>query len=433
MTETGSVVSTDGDDSEEDIQNKICTPTELIAIADEVAADLFPKKSESRYKLAYQKFEEWKKDCKASSFSERVLLAYFKYLQQEKKNKPTTMWSIHSMLIKSIMIEHNIDISGYRKLTAFLKKSSVGYEPKKSLVLTPEDTQKFLDEAPDDMFLSHKVILALGLSGGLRRQEIHDLTVDDIQIKGDDIALVEVKYTKTNQKKAFAMTGQLFEIYKKYITMRNLNSTITTKSLMLKYTKSRCTKQVMGINTIGAVPKTVAEFLGLKDPHLYTGHCLRRSAASMLVSSGADMDTLKRFGAWKSTSVAEGYIVDNLNNKRKISDRINNELNPQQKKPRVETITSNELEQHNDLRQSSAEKVTSTDPRNSNRLGYMGKSVVSVTETGVKSLRSSSTSAVLTTLRSGAVESMEIANINTQIELTSNASSHNANTEVNFL
>ncbi|KAJ8914344.1 hypothetical protein NQ315_011332 [Exocentrus adspersus] len=41
---------------------------------------------------------------------------------------------------------------------------------------------------------------------------------------------------------------------------------------------------------------------------LYTGHCFRRTSASLLADSGASIDVLKRHGGWKSASVAEGIF-----------------------------------------------------------------------------------------------------------------------------
>ena len=64
--------------------------------------------------------------------------------------------------------------------------------------------------------------------------------------------------------------------------------------------------------------KKVATFLKLPNPSLYTGHAFRRSSATLLADSGADLSLLKRHGGWKSTSVAERYIEDSLNTKIKL-------------------------------------------------------------------------------------------------------------------
>lgn len=50
-------------------------------------------------------------------------------------------------------------------------------------------------------------------------------------------------------------------------------------------------------------------------PELYTGHCFRRNSATLLVNNCADIHQLKRYGDWKSSTVAEGYVDDCLTHK----------------------------------------------------------------------------------------------------------------------
>jgi integrase len=73
---------------------------------------------------------------------------------------------------------------------------------------------------------------------------------------------------------------------------------------------------------MGAIPKKIAIYLGLPNASEYTGHCLRRSSASLLAEAGASMSMLKRHGGWRSTSVAEGYIESSLENKKMVSKKI---------------------------------------------------------------------------------------------------------------
>ena len=54
--------------------------------------------------------------------------------------------------------------------------------------------------------------------------------------------------------------------------------------------------QRIGINTLGEMGKKVAIFLNLSQPSLYTGHAFRRSSATFLADSGADISVLKRHG-----------------------------------------------------------------------------------------------------------------------------------------
>lgn len=110
------------------------------------------------------------------------------------------------------------------------------------------------------------------------------------------------------------------------MTLRPHN--IQEKRFFLNYKQGKCTKQVVGINKIGGMAKDIAAFLKLPNPEQFTGHCFRRSSATMLVNAGGDLLTLKRHGGWRSSAVAEGYIDDSIENKIQISNKIVKSVNP---------------------------------------------------------------------------------------------------------
>jgi hypothetical protein len=64
------------------------------------------------------------------------------------------------MLKVNLIVKNNVDISKFCKLIGFLKRSSNGYRPKKSNILTREQMDRFISEAPDnDYYLMIKVSL----------------------------------------------------------------------------------------------------------------------------------------------------------------------------------------------------------------------------------------------------------------------------------
>lgn len=75
------------------------------------------------------------------------------------------------------------------------------------------------------------------------------------------------------------------------------------------------------------MPREIAKYLKLENPELYTGHSFRRTSASLLADSGADMAQIKRHGGWKSDAVAEGYIENSIKNKERTSYRIGEKIN----------------------------------------------------------------------------------------------------------
>lgn len=122
---------------------------------DEVKLSNLPDKSYIRYVQAYEKLTKWQKSQNTDSFKEEELLAYFN--EASKIYAPSTLWSTYSMLKATIKSTHNVNISDYSKLIAFLKKKNVGFQSKKANVFTADEVQKFLDEAPDEEYLAIKV------------------------------------------------------------------------------------------------------------------------------------------------------------------------------------------------------------------------------------------------------------------------------------
>jgi hypothetical protein len=182
-------------------------------------------------------------------------------------------------------------------------------------VLKREHIDRFLNEVPDAKYLMVKVAIIFGLFGGLRREELCKLTVDDIE-ELEDSLLVRISDTKTNVNRSFCIVGSYVTYCRKYAALRPPN--VTHRRFFLKCYNNKCTVQPVGINTFGKMPCEIAELLKLPEPKLFTGHCFRRSAASLLADSGANLMTIKRFGGWKSSNVAESYIDDSVGNKNQI-------------------------------------------------------------------------------------------------------------------
>lgn len=160
----------------------------------------------------------------------------------------------------------------------------------------------------------------MGIAGACRKHELVQLKISDIEDL-TTAAIIKIDNTKNNISRKFTISGLFYNIYKKYA---NLRPCTTQTRFFLNYQHGKCTQQVVGINKIGSVAKTVATFLQLDNPELYTGHCFRRSSATILVDAGGDLPALKRHGGWKSSQVAEGYIDDSITNRDNISHRIMN-------------------------------------------------------------------------------------------------------------
>lgn len=130
-------------------------PAELLAQYHKAMDDILPNRSGNRYNQAYEVFKKWQISYGTSSFDEEVVMAYF--AQAGEKYKPSTLSSMHSMLKKTLIVKHNINIAKYCHLNSWLKKQLDGYQSKQSNVFTPEEISKFVTEAPNELYLAMKV------------------------------------------------------------------------------------------------------------------------------------------------------------------------------------------------------------------------------------------------------------------------------------
>jgi integrase len=160
--------------------------------------------------------------------------------------------------------------------------------------------------------------LIIGYTGACRRDEITKMLIEDVEIRADAI-MISIPKTKNNVSRLFVITEESWiGIIKKYINLRP--NSVTHKRLILTYRSGHCISSPIGINTIGKMPRIIAEYLKLPNPELYTGHCLRRSSITHLANAGGDLVTIKRHGGWRSSSVAEGYIDNSIKKKMEVAE-----------------------------------------------------------------------------------------------------------------
>ncbi|KAJ8967822.1 hypothetical protein NQ317_007634, partial [Molorchus minor] len=247
-----------------------CESEEIVEAANIAISNLLPTKSRSLYDIAYNRFKKWCAGKNVLVYSENVLLAYFS--ENAKNYKSSTLWVQYSMV---------------------------------------NEIDRFLSSADDKEFLMIKVGLILGIAGACRTDELVNLTVDDIEDVGSSL-IVKIPNTKTKIPLIFVVTdvGNMLELFRKYLSLRPPH--VKHKRLFLYYKAGKCSSQPVGKNTMGKIPSVVASYLKLPDVACYTGHCLRRSSATLLADAGVDITTIKRHAGWKSTTVAEGYVENSI-------------------------------------------------------------------------------------------------------------------------
>ncbi|XP_050302263.1 uncharacterized protein LOC126740331 [Anthonomus grandis grandis] len=185
------------------------TLPELTEAVNAASLELLPIKSRNKYNYAYSRFMDYRTNKNVTSFSENVVMAYF--LELGSKINSSTLWANYSMLKATLAIRHDVDISEYSKLRAFLKQQAHAYKPKKSKILTKEEINKFIQEAPDKEYLMIKVAVIFGISGACRMDELVKMTVQDIQDLLSKL-LVTIPDSKTNTSRSFIVIVIVIQI-----------------------------------------------------------------------------------------------------------------------------------------------------------------------------------------------------------------------------
>ncbi|KAJ8976551.1 hypothetical protein NQ317_007591 [Molorchus minor] len=220
-----------------------------------------------------------------------------------------------------------------------------------------------------------KVGLILGIAGACRTDELVNLTVDDIEDVGSSL-IVKIPNTKRSQANAFEnnfglknladVEGDRTESPKhrllaKELLTRNIDTPYHVNNnqmflrkvseidravygknnAILKWQHSGTSKwadlkllniafmsiltagKLVSLNNVSKVYKVWNVELRLNYLCCgYTGHCLRRSSATLLADAGVDITTIKRHAGWKSTTVAQGYVENSIENKTKIANQV---------------------------------------------------------------------------------------------------------------
>ena len=113
------------------------------------------------------------------------------------------------------------------------------------------------------MSFHFQVILIIGITGACRREELHQLTVDNVK-DNDTHLTVTIPKTKIHIIRTFTINNPFRDIVIKFMALRP--GTVRHNNFFLNYQNGRCTCQVIGVNKIGRTPSLIAQCLQLPKP-----------------------------------------------------------------------------------------------------------------------------------------------------------------------
>lgn len=151
----------------------------------------------------------------------------------------------------------------------------------------------------------------------MKFQDVEDL---------NDKYLVSIHDNKNDYPGQFIIGNLFYSTVKKYILLRLTSNFSERFFIQYLEDKETCTRTPIGRHTIGTMPKRIATYLQLPNVKRYTGHCFRRTSATLLSDSGANMQMIKQLGRWRSDMIAQGYVENSMHNRQMIYNEITQKI-----------------------------------------------------------------------------------------------------------
>ncbi|CAM9880030.1 unnamed protein product, partial [Heterosigma akashiwo] len=210
---------------------------------------------------------------------------------------------------------------------------------KKSKSFTRDKLMRFLKEAPNTpRWLQKKAVAIVATYGGLRISEVVYLLDTDILEWNQFLIRINIRASKTDKKgqgHSFVIDRapevsdpNPYLILEMYIEKLEEDMSYavgeSNQRFWPKYSEAsgKFVNSPIGKNTMAKIPSEIAEFLGLPNPELYTGHAFRHTFANILANSGCTKVQLQQAGRWKSAAACEGYLANSELSRTNVASAI---------------------------------------------------------------------------------------------------------------
>eukprot|EP01083_Nonionella_stella_P023578 65244_1 len=311
-------------------------PSELPRIS------LIPQISRKEYIKWYNEFAAFLNAHHFAVINPDVVLVYLNHLKQRKS--AATISKEWSGVKQMVFVMHEVNLLKNDLIQKVISLWLKDHTTKKSLIFTRQQYEEFLDfKANTPEMLQLQANSVIGWNGALRAIDYTMMHYDKIDEEHEGHA----KITRfTDDKTGNASYSFYYYKFKTKAWTEFWVSGGKEVDILDRYNvvthafhcgvgrfcwQARCSKD--GSSKHHAQPtgkgwyystcyNKVASLLGLKNPHLYTGHSMRASSASAAADEGATMIELQAHGGWKSQKVAKSYVRASKVTKRNMAKRL---------------------------------------------------------------------------------------------------------------
>ncbi len=223
-----------------------------------------------------------------------LIYEYMTFLNRERFNNPSSrarkiasIRSFFKYLHKSGILEENP--------TAELE--TIKLRKKLPTYFTLEDSLNLLENIDSKNTARDYCIITLFLNCGMRLAELVSINITDI--RGDILTVVG----KGNKERTIYLNQACLDAIEDYMTVRRtLTATASDKNALFLSSRHRRISR----RTVQYIVEQNVKKLGL-DPHKYTTHKLRHTAATLMYQAGVDIRALQEILGHEQLSTTEIY------------------------------------------------------------------------------------------------------------------------------
>lgn len=267
------------------------------------------------YRVCIRQFLKWLKDNQINQPTRDDIKAYKLYLKNSNYTNGTKNQYIRAVkhLFKWLYSE-----GLYPNISDNIKGFKVIADNTKKDAFTEQEIKKIIDDIDTTSVIGKrdKAIILLMLVGGLRITEIHNMDIQDIEIKNNEYIINIMGKGHTEKDNYIKVIKPIYDVLKEYLDTRPNKRGIDP---LFTSTSNRALNKRITKETLSQIIKNRFRYSGFNSKKL-TAHSIRHTTATLLLKSGADIYKTQHHLRHQDPKTTEIYI--NMNNKEQDTSEL---------------------------------------------------------------------------------------------------------------
>lgn len=267
------------------------------------------------YRVCIRQFLKWLNDNQIKKPTKDTIKAYKLYLKESNYTNGTKNQYIRAV---KHLFKWLSDEGIYENVASSVKGFKVIADNTKKDAFTEQDIKKIIDDidTSDIVGKRDKAIILLMLVGGLRITEVHNMDIQDIEVKNNEYIINIMGKGHTEKDNYIKIIKPIYDVLKDYLDTRQNKKGIDP---LFTSTSNRALNKRITKETLSQIIKNRFRYSGYDSKKL-TAHSIRHTTATLLLKSGADIYKTQHHLRHQDPKTTEIYI--NLNNKEQDTSEL---------------------------------------------------------------------------------------------------------------